>query len=364
MSLRVMALVPHPPAGASGRYRVYQMQEPLARMGIELEPRPFLGPDAFERLYRPGSAVPKAIDLLRGARGRWGDLAAARRFDVVLVHRELWPMLDPGVLERLHRHQPRFLYDFDDAVFLPNVSDANRRFAWLKPADQPRRLAAEAVAVSAGNAWLADWARRVRRGGAGGVTVVPTSVDTRRWTPGHAAGGPPRLVWTGSHSTVQYLESVRPPLESLARRHPFELHVMGASFRSGAIRVVEHDWSEEAERELVRAGQIGLSPLAPEEWALGKCGLKLLIYMAAGLPAVASSVGVHREIVASGENGLLAEDPGEFGEAVERLIVDRALRERLGRAARATVEARYALDRVAPLLAGALREAAEATPHR
>lgn len=364
MSLRVMALVPHPPGGASGRYRVYQMRGPLARMGIDLEPRPFLGPEAFERLYQRGGAAPKAIDLLRGARGRWRDLAAARRYDVVLVHRELWPVLDPFVLERLHRHQPHIVYDLDDAVFLPNVSDANRRFAWLKPSDQPRRLAAEAVAVSAGNAWLADWAKRLRPHGAGGVTVVPTSVDTRRWTPGPASGGPLRLVWTGSHSTVQYLQTLRTVLESLARRHAFELHVMGASFRSGTIRVVEHDWSEAAERELVRSGRIGLSPLAREDWALGKCGLKLLLYMAAGLPAVASNVGVHREIVTSGEDGLLADDPGQFGEALERLILDGALRERLGRAARATVEARYALDRVAPLLAGVLREAAETTPHR
>lgn len=360
MSLRVLAFVPHPPAGASGRYRIWKMVEPLARQGISLEVRPFLDEVGFRVLYERGALARKASAMASGAARRWRDLGAGRGWDLALVHRELWPLPGDAAFGRLLRHQPRYVYDFDDAVFLPNVSEANRRFAWLKPRDQAERLAASAAGVSAGNAWLAAWAARARGGDADAVAVIPTAVDTRDWTPGAPPAGPPRLVWTGSHSTVGYLDSIRTAIARVVRRWPdLELHVMGARFSDPSFRVVTHEWSESAERALVRSAHIGLSPLADEEWALGKCGLKLLLYMACGLAAVASPVGVHTEIVEHGVNGLLAADTDAFAGAIESLLADGAHRRELGARARATVEARYSLDHVAPRLANLLRRAAD-----
>jgi glycosyltransferase involved in cell wall biosynthesis len=358
--LRAVAFVPHPPAGASGRYRVWKMAEPLAREGIALDVRPFLDGDGFRVLYEQGATLRKSAAMLAGARRRWRDVGPGGRWDVALVHRELWPLPSAGALTRLLQHHPRFVFDFDDAVFLPNVSEANRWFGWLKPRDQAERLAATAAAVSAGNAWLAAWAARVRGGDASSVTVVPTAVDAREWRPGAPSAGPPRLVWTGSHSTVGYLEAIRPAIARVAKRWPdLELHVMGARFADASFRVVTHEWSEGAEVELVRSAHVGLSPLADEEWALGKCGLKLLLYMSCGLAAVASPVGVHATIVEPGVNGLLARDADAFAEAIELLLVDADRRREIGARARATVEAHYSLEHVAPTLAALLTRAAE-----
>lgn len=362
MSLEVIAFVPHPEAGPSSRYRVFAMVGPLAGHGVRLDVRPFLDDRAIARLYDTGRVATKVADLTRGAVRRWADLVASDRYQLALVHRELWPLVGEAPLRRLAQRQPRWIFDFDDAVWLPNVSVANRAFVRLKPFDQPKKLAAGARAISAGNTFLADWARRQRPDRPPeDVEIIPTAVDTDRWRPQVREPGPARLAWIGSPSTVGYLEPLRAPLARLGQRHPgLELHVIGAGFKAEGVRVVNHAWSAATEVALVARCDVGLAPLPDTEWARGKCGLKVLLYMACGLPVVAARVGVHTEMVTHEADGWLSDSPGEFEPALAALLEDAGLRARLGTAARATVEARYSLRAVAPRLAALLRRAAEA----
>lgn len=362
MTLRVLAFTPLPEAGAAGRYRVFQFIEPLRAHGIELSVQPFFDDPAFARLYTPGGVLSKAWDLARLTAGHVARLQRARRFDVAFVHRELWPLAGGWPLDVLRAAQPRYVFDLDDAVFLPNVSDANRRFVGLKSHGSVARIAAQASAVSAGNAWLAAWARGVR-GHADDpqVHVVPTVVDSTRWTPASpASDGSLRLVWIGSPSTVRYLAAWGPVLARLSARHPgLELHVIGARLALEGVRVVGHDWSPEAERRVGQQAHIGLSPLGTGDWESGKCGLKQLLYMALALPAVASHAGVHPEIVTDGVDGLLVRDEAALEAALDRLLTDAPYRARLGLAARMTLERRYSLRAVTPQLAALLHAAAE-----
>ncbi len=248
----------------------------------------------------------------------------------------------------------------DDAVFLPNASEANRRFMKLKSHGSVPALTRDATAVSAGNQWLAAWARTQRPGRADDeVEVIPTVVDTARWTPVNPPDdGTVRLLWIGSPTTVRYLADWGAALARLAARHTaLELHVIGARLDVPGLRCVSHAWSAASELDLARRCHIGLSPLGDGDWERGKCGLKLLLAMALGLPAVASRAGVHPEIVTSGTDGELVSGDAELEQALERLIVDAEWRTTLGRAARATVEQRYSIRAVAPRLAALLRRA-------
>jgi len=132
VTLRVLAFTPLPEPGAASRYRVFQWREPLRDLGIELEPAPFFDERAFARLYRPGGVLRKAWDVARLTRALRARLRSAARYDLALVHRELWPLAGQWPLARLRHAQPRWVFDLDDAVFLPNVSDANRRIVALK----------------------------------------------------------------------------------------------------------------------------------------------------------------------------------------------------------------------------------------
>ena len=361
MTLRVLAFTPAPESGAAGRYRVFQYREPLRALGIELEPAPFLDEDAFRRLYRPG-VTRKAWDLARRTRSLLARLRSAGRYDLALVHRELWPLAGGWPLALMRRGQPRWVFDLDDAVFLPNVSDANRRFVGLKAHGSVAEIAAGARAVAAGNAWLADWARRQRPGRpADEVQVIPTVVDSERWTPVTPdQDGSVRLLWIGSPTTLRYLEAWGPVLSRLGTRHSqLELHVIGSHLELPGIRCCSYEWSAATERSIAARCHIGLAPLADGDWERGKCGLKLLLYMALGLPAVASRAGVHPEIVTPGEDGELVDGDESLEATLDRLVGDPARRSALGRAARGTLERRYSLRAMAPRLADVLRRTAE-----
>jgi glycosyltransferase involved in cell wall biosynthesis len=360
MSLDVLALVPYPQRGASSRYRVYQMLDVLRANDVNVDVQSFWNEGAFKRLYQPGLTAGKVMDLIWHGARRLKAMKKAGGYDLVLIHRQLWPLVVPEVVDSMRRDGVGWLYDLDDAVFLRHVSEANRRWNWLKPSTQYMFLAAEARAVAAGNRWLADWARDQRPGrDPSDVAIVPTAVDTTAWQPVATEAPAHRLVWIGSHSTVGYLDPIRPALQRLARRHPdLELHVIGANFELDGVNVVRHDWSLTTETELVGRCAIGLSPVPDDQWTRGKCGLKLLLYMAMGLPAVASPVGVHREIVTDGEDGRLADTPVAFESAIADLLSDRQARREIGQAARRRVESSYSIRAVGPCLARLLRLAA------
>jgi glycosyltransferase involved in cell wall biosynthesis len=363
VTLRVLAFTPLPIAGAAGRYRVFQFREPLRALGIEIEPAPFFDDDAFARLYQPGRILGKAWDLARLSRGLATRLRTASRYDLAFVHRELWPLAGQWPLQSLRRSQPRWVFDLDDAVFLPNVSEANRGFVGLKSHGSIGAIAKGARAVSAGNEWLAAWARRQRPDRPGDeVEVIPTVVDSDLWRPARRADdGVVRLIWIGSPSTLRYLEAWGSVLSRLGARHPqLELHVIGARFEAPGLRCVSHAWSAATETAIAERCDVGLAPLEDGDWERGKCGLKLLLYMALGLPAVASRAGVHPEIVAAGEDGELVGDDASLESALERLVCDPARRAALGAAARGTLERRYSLRAVAPRLAQLLHRAAAA----
>jgi len=364
VTLHVLAFTPAPESAAAGRYRVFQYREPLRALGIDLTPAPFLDEAAFGRLYRPGGVTSKAWDLARRTETLLARLRSAKRYDLAFVHRELYPLAGGWPLALLERSQPRWVFDLDDAVFMPNVSDANRRFVSLKAHGSVAAIGAGARAVAAGNTWLAAWARSQRPGRPEDeVQVVPTVVDSDRWTPvAPENDGTVRLLWIGSPTTLRYLEAWGPALSRLGQRHArLELHVIGSRLELPGIRCVSHAWSAETERTISQRCHIGLAPLADGDWERGKCGLKLLLYMALGLPAVASRAGVHPEIVTPAVDGELVDGDDSLEAALDRLIRDPARRAALGRAARRTLELRYSVRAMAPRLAELLRRAAEST---
>lgn len=362
MTLRVLAFTPLPEVGAAGRYRVFQFREPLLDLGIELEPAPFFDEQAFSRLYTPGGVAKKSWDLTRLTSTHLARLRSAARYDLAFVHRELWPLAGEWPLALMRRGQPRWVFDLDDAVFMPNVSEVNRRFGAFKAHGSAAALAAGARAVSAGNRWLAEWARGKRPDRPEAeVEVLPTVVDSDLWTPiPQVSDQPIRLLWIGSPTTLRYLEAWGPALTRVGARHPgLELHVIGSKLELPGIRCVTHAWSAATERSIAQHCHIGLAPLTDGDWERGKCGLKLLLYMALGLPAVAARAGVHPEIVTPGEDGELVDDDVALETTLDRLIEDPARRAALGRAARAKLERQYSLRAMVPRLAALLRRAAE-----
>ena len=287
---------------------------------------------------------------------RWLNLCEARlrRFDVVYIERELFDD-DSAELEcRFRQAAPALVLDVDDAVFLRHEA----KYAYL---------ARMADLVIAGNHALADYTQPLNPH----IAVVPTSVDLARYQPRPAPvgrGGPIVIGWTGTSSNLHHLQLVEGPLQRLAARHTLELRVIAddeAPLRSmdfGPLQLRFIRWSPASEVAALQACHIGIMPLVDARWERYKCGLKLLQYMALALPAVASPVGVNVQIVQAGVNGFLAESADKWFEHIDALIVDAALRDRIARAGRATVEGSYSVQANFPKLLAALTAVRCPTP--
>ncbi|MCG7973272.1 MAG: glycosyltransferase family 4 protein, partial [Candidatus Thiodiazotropha taylori] len=160
-------------------------------------------------------------------------------------------------------------------------------------------------------------------------------------------------------TTAGYLDLLREPLASVAQKHPVRLMVVGAQIEPiEGLPVVCVDWSEAWEAELIRQFDVGVMPLADQLWEKGKCGYKLIQYMASALPVIASPIGVNREIVEHGVDGYLAEDAAAWESALIRLIESAPLRQEMGRIGRSKVEQHYSLSVMTARLVSAIRQSA------
>jgi glycosyltransferase involved in cell wall biosynthesis len=263
--------------------------------------------------------------------------AHLREFDLLVIAKL---KLETGERQAVRRLARKIVYDFDDAVYFSKPDRLG------DPPDRGRRrirkfqaTCAIADLVTAGNETLASHARPHSRR----LEVVPTAIDLFRYTSRARSGSATRLVWIGLPGNLPYLDLVREPLAALRREHP------GLSLRVVSERPPEDfpipvdfvRWSEESEAADLAAADVGVMPLTDDDWTRGKGGFKLLQYMAAGLPCVASPVGVNREIVIDGTTGFLAADDSEWESALRSLLADPAQAKRMGEAGRRRVEERY-----------------------
>ncbi|CAJ0894406.1 glycosyltransferase family 4 protein [Ralstonia mannitolilytica] len=353
--LKVLALTKYGRLGASSRLRFFQYFPWLEGAGMKIVEHTLLSDQMLQRRYASGRYEP--MSLLHAYFERCLKLMRRHQFDLIWIEKEalqwtpLW--LERGLLRGIP-----YVLDYDDAVFHNYDQHANR---WVRRLYGHRLdgLMAQAALVVVGNDYLAQ---RARDAGAKKVEVVPTVIDLERYrtnaTP--VKSSVPRIVWIGSPSTTRYLNLVAKPLRELITRQPFVLRVIGGEGTSlPDIPIEELSWSEASEVAMIQESDIGIMPLEDSVWERGKCGYKLIQYMACGLPVVASDVGVNSQIVMQGKNGYLAQAAADWIAALETLLMDRALRSRMGLAGRQRVEDLYCVqrtgDRMAQLLADSCR---------
>jgi glycosyltransferase involved in cell wall biosynthesis len=298
-------------------------------------------------LYQKGHFLTKATLMTAAYMRQMSSVFRAHRYDLVYLFREA-ALLGPAIIESLIARQAvPIVYDFDDAIFVPYRSPSNNYLSYLKCFGKTASLCRRASQVMVGNQHLRDYATQYNSA----VTVIPTTIDTDWYRPDarRRADAVPVIGWTGSYSSYQYLERTFPSLIRLARRHRFRLVVVGTKAPNIAgVDVEFRPWRSATEVQDLADLDIGIMPLPDDAWSRGKCGLKALQYMALGIPAVVSPVGVNAKIVDDGRNGFFASNDGEWVHHLSQLIENPTLRERLGRAARITVEERYSARVIAP----------------
>jgi len=353
--MRLLAIVPSIYDTTPGqRFRIEQWEPLLRERRVEITYAPFGDPRLHQVLYSAGNMGRKLELVAKGFARRLSLLSSAKDYDAVYIFREA-ALLGPPIIERLiKRKGVPIIFDFDDAVFVSYRSPSNGYLSYLKFAAKTRTICRLASHVMAGNPYLADYARQVNPN----VTVIPTTIDTAKYLPraNTTAEGVPVIGWTGSFSTVQHLDTLRPALQKLAQHERFRLRVIGTpSYSLAGVDVEAVPWRSETELDDLQPIDIGVMPLPDDSWSKGKCGLKALQFMALGIPTVCSPVGVNTEIIQDGENGFIANSEDEWIEKLGRLLQSAELRNQLGHAGRRTVETKYSANVQAPRVFELLR---------
>ncbi|MBI4550394.1 MAG: glycosyltransferase family 4 protein, partial [Candidatus Omnitrophica bacterium] len=322
----------------STRFRVLQYRPWIEKCGAEV--------DVFTLPRIRGGKFRQAIGLALQALTRWRQLRRCERYDLVIIQKGLTPWRCRGLADRVLKMRTPYFMDIDDGLYLVNHIRLPRWLRWMQDDDETVKLLRGAARNVVGNGVLADFAGSLNPR----WTVIPTALDTEKYFPEPCAPRRPLTIgWSGSYSTNFYLNGVIPALRKLSQTHSFKLLIVSDSpdfidlKALAGIPLEFVPWSAEREVENLRRMDVGIMPLLDDEWARAKCGLKALLYMSVGIPAVCSPVGVNNEIIRDGSNGFLASDEEAWRLKLARLLDDDDLRREMGRAARRTVEERYSL---------------------
>ena len=328
-----------------------QYAKDLARSGIEPVFLPLLSDSYPESLYAGRRPLWETQHCYRA---RLAQIPAARACDLIWIEKELFPYIPAHVELLLLRGRP-YVLDLDDAIFHTYDRSPSRLVRHML-GSKIDHLMAEARLVIAGNEYLE---MRAIAAGAAQVEVLPSVVDLDLYRPTTGSigrqGETLRVVWIGSPATVRYLDIVREPLQQLALTVPIELRVIGANVAFGpGLKCISIPWRAETEAREIRECDVGIMPLVDSPWERGKCGYKLIQYMAAGLPVVASAVGANTSIVTHEVDGFLAVSSDDWTEYLRRLAESAARRLHMGRAGREKVAQSYCVATTAPRLASLL----------
>jgi glycosyltransferase involved in cell wall biosynthesis len=350
MSKRILFLVPYPlHESPSQRFRFEQYFTVLKDHGYSYTVQHFLNSNVWRAFFQSGRILAKLAALLAGLTKRVIVIFKSPMYDFVFIHREAAPLGPPvfeWLLAKIFRR--KIIYDFDDAIWLTDRQHESAILRLAKWRSKVGSICKWAYKVSCGNEYLCNYAAVFNKN----VVYNPTTIDTENLhhrasnLSSNQASERTRIGWTGSHSTLKYLDDIRPVLHKILRDDPAVEFIVIADKPSSldvGSRVKFVRWNPESEIKDLLQFDIGIMPLPDDEWAKGKCGFKALQYMALEMPAVASPIGVNSRIIDHGVNGFLCNTPNEWEEALKSLIYDSALRKRMGLNGRKTVVDNYSV---------------------
>ena len=342
--MKIIALTKYGSQGASSRIRFEQYIKRFDRSEIDVIVMPLISNEMLKFKYMNGSYA--FWPIIKAYVKRILVMKTIHKYDVVWIEKEALPWM-PLWLEKLLLKGSKYVLDFDDATF--HDYDQHRlkivRILYNNRIDE---LMKRSILVVVGNSYLA---KRAKNSGANNVHIIPTVIDIDRYQileneKNHNSDNLPSIVWIGSPSTAKYIYLIKDSLRILSKKYKYVLKIIGAnSIEIEGVNIEIINWSEDTEINNIMTSDIGIMPLNDSCWEKGKCGYKIIQYMACGLPSVASAVGANVEIINSSAVGFLASNQKDWETALELLLQDQKLRVSIGNKARERVEQNYCIQK-------------------
>ena len=339
---RVLFLAPHRfNRSPSQRYRFEQYISFLELHNFQCHLSYLISEKDDKIFYAEGNSHKKLWILVKAILHRINDTFRYKNYDIVFVQREAIMIGSSFFEKRIKRSPAKYIFDFDDSIWLMDTSNGNKKYEWLKNPEKTVRNIRYADMVFAGNTYLANYARSCNNH----IKIIPTTIDTDFHKPLPKEDKKLIIGWIGSHTTIKHFEYALGFLVKIKQKYPHvEICVVGdAAYVNKSLGIQGIAWSSATEVDLINSFSIGIMPLPDDEWAKGKCGLKGLSYMACEVATIMSPVGVNTEIIEHGTNGFLASTTDEWISCLSQLIENKTLRDNMSKAGRQTVLAKYSV---------------------
>jgi len=337
--IKVLVLTKYDKKGASSRLRSLQYFRGIEKSGIELEHSPLLDDSYIENLYS-GKKMSKLYVLKRYVK-RFLKLFSSKRYDLLWIEKELFPWFPLNIEGLLNKFGVKYIVDYDDAIF-HNYDQHKIGIVRFLLSTKIPNVMKNAQLVTVCNNYLKE---KAVSSGAKKVEVIPTVVDLERYSAVYKTNNTKLTIgWIGTPKTEKYVMNLKNVFEKISKEIDIKVVVIGGiEFSSDVFEYEILPWSEDKEAEYISKIDIGIMPLTDSNWEKGKCGYKLIQYMACGKPVIASKVGMNCEIVKDDKNGYLAANESEWIEAIRKLN-DKDKRIKLGSFARKEVEEKFSLQ--------------------
>jgi glycosyltransferase involved in cell wall biosynthesis len=334
--MKILFLPKYYEEGASSRYRTFNYLKYFKDAGIDFEVKPLLYKGYVSDLYNKNITVFSKLKVgLYILKRIIYLLFNKHKYDLLVIEKELFPKA-PYIIEKILLKGVKYTLDYDDAVFFKYEKNI-----FLK--NKVHRLSQNSALTTVGNKWYFSYIKSDK------LEYLPTVVDIEKYKVKNyykkIKKNTVNIVWIGSPSSEKYLEIIKQPLEKLSLEFDIKLIIISNGNKYNYKFPYEsYKWTEKNEVELILKGDIGIMPLEENLFEKGKCGFKLIQYMACGLPVIASPLPANIEIVTK-EVGFLAKNEEEWYKYLKILIEDKELRKKIGKKARKRVEKYYSYQR-------------------
>ncbi|MDP8263822.1 MAG: glycosyltransferase family 4 protein [Candidatus Ancaeobacter aquaticus] len=360
--MKILILTLYPEPQPSTRFRVWQYLRYIKNAGISYTVSPAVPKNLFSYLYLSKRRSLNRLYTIIEAINRLKDIVSSYKYDAVFIQKAICSSSLRGLDSLLFYFNKNVIYDYDDAVHIMPPSGFFKFFSILQDKDQIKNIIRRSKAVIAGNHYLERYAKTLNSN----VFYIPTSVDTERCKspikPACPLSKTFTIGWSGTRSTNQYLNILSEPLNRLALNgYRFQLKIVSTDLDYVDLNLfkgypVEFEkWSYDNEHILLSSFDIGVMPLKQDRWTEGKCGLKLLLYMAYGIPVIGSPVGINSDILEDGINGYLANTNEEWTLKLTALLSDVSIRKQFIENGSQTVNNKYSVNVNATKLTSILR---------
>lgn len=346
---KILFIAAHRPGRSpSQRFRFEQYFDFLKANGFDYDFSYLISAADDKKFYSAGNYHTKFRVLVKSFFTRMKDTGRVNNYDIVFVQREAFMTGTAFFEKKFSKSKAKFIFDFDDSIWLSNVSDGNKNLEWLKDYSKTGKIIEMANMVIAGNQYLANYALNFNKN----VKIIPTTIDTdyhrkKNYTGAETNQAGTCIGWTGTSTTLKHFQLIIPVLKKIKEKYGERIYfkvIVDNEFEELSLGIKAIRWKKETEIEDLSQIDIGIMPLPDNDWSRGKCGFKGLQYMALEIPTVMSPIGVNNEIIHEGINGFLANTEQEWIEKISRLIDSAELRKKIGSEARKTVVERYSVE--------------------